>query len=69
MQAIEPPGDGERRNRLTPDIKNAIVRDLDSTMYTLTSQPNKEFCTQAAKQLVQKYPFMKDVGTNVFGIE
>ena len=51
----------------TPDIRNAIVRDLVSTMYAFKSHPNKDFCTQAAKQLVQKYTFMKDVGTNVSG--
>ena len=67
MQAIEAPNDSERRKRLTPDIRNAIVRDLVSTMYAFKSQPNKDFCTQAAKQLVQKYTFMKDVGTNVSG--
>ena len=67
MEAIEASNDSERRKRLTPDIRNAIVRDLVSTMYALRSQPNKGFCTQAAKQLVQKYTFMKDVGTNVSG--
>lgn len=28
-------------------------------------RPNKAFCTDVAKQLVRKYPFMKDTGINV----
>ena len=67
MYAIEGEGDAEQRKRLTPDIRNAIVRDLVSTMYAHMSQPNKEFCTRVAKLLIQKYSFMKDVGTNVTG--
>jgi hypothetical protein len=67
MYAINGDGDAEQRKRLGPDIRNAIVRDLVSTMYAHMSQPNKDFCTQVAKQLVQKYTFMRDVGTNVTG--
>lgn len=65
--AIEASDDSERRKRLTPDIRNAIVRDVVSTMHAFKSLPNKDFCTQVAKQLVNKYTFMKDVGTNVTG--
>ena len=37
-------------------------------MYAHMSQPNKDFCTmQVAKQLVGKYSFMRDAGTNVTG--
>lgn len=67
MSAINGEGDAEQRKRLTPDIRNAIVRDLVSTMYAHMSQPNKDFCTQVAKQLVGKYSFMRDAGTNVIG--
>lgn len=67
MYAINGEGDAEQRKRLTPDIRNAIVRDLVSTMYAHMSQPNKDFFTQVAKQLVGKYSFMRDVGTNVTG--
>ena len=54
-------------SRLTLDVRNEIVRDVVSTMYAYMSQPNKEFCTQDAKQLVEKYSSMRDVGTNVTG--
>lgn len=67
MHAIKASNDSEKRKRLTPDVRNEIVRDIVSTMYAYMSQPNKEFCTQVAKQLVTKYSFMKDVGTNVSG--
>ena len=67
MCAIEADGDADKRKKLTPDIRNAIVRDLVSTMYAHMSQPNKEFCTQVAKQLVEKYSFMRDRGQNVTG--
>ena len=67
MYAIEAADENEQRKRLTPDVRNAIVRDLVSTMYAHMSQPNKDFCTRVAIQLVQKYPFTKDVGSNVTG--
>ena len=67
MYAINGEGDTERRKRLTPEMRKEIVRDTVSTMFAHTSRPNKEFCTDVAKQLVRKYPFMKDVGTNVTG--
>jgi hypothetical protein len=65
MYAIKAEGDTERRKRLSPEMRNEIVRDIVSTMYAHTSHPNKDFCTSVAKQLVHKYPFMKDTGTNV----
>ena len=67
MHAIKAPSDSEKRKRLTPDLRNEIVRDTVSTMYAYMSQPNKEFCTQVAKQLVAKYSFMRDVGIGVTG--
>ena len=65
MYAIKGEGDTERRKRLTPELRNEIVRDIVSTMYAHTCRPNKAFCTDVAKQLVRKYPFMKDTGINV----
>ena len=67
MYAINASDDSERRKRLTPDIRNEIVRDVVSTMYAFMSKPNKDFCTQVAKQLVHKYKFMTDVGSNISG--
>ena len=45
MYAIQAIDDGERRKRLTSDIRNEIVRDIVSSMYAFMTQPNKEFCT------------------------
>lgn len=67
MHAIKASTEAEKRKRLTPDVRNEIVRDVVSTMYAYMSQPNKEFCTQVAEQLMEKYSFMRDVGTNVTG--
>ena len=67
MAIIKLDDNAQQRRKLTPDIRNAIIRDLVSTVYAHTSDPNKAFCTTVAKALVRKYPFMKDVGTNVSG--
>ena len=34
MYATNGEGDAKQRKRLTPDIRNAILRDLVSTMFT-----------------------------------
>ena len=67
MVAINAHNEAEKRKQLTPNVRNAIVRDLMTTMYTFMPKPNKEFCTEVAKKLVQKYEFMRDAGANVSG--
>ena len=67
MNAISGKDEHEQRKQLTPDVRNAIVRDLITTMYAYMSKFNKSFCTKVAKALVKKYSFMKDVGTGVSG--
>lgn len=67
MYAISGKEESEQRKRLTPDVRNAIVRDLVTTMFAYMNKPNKEFCTKVAKKLVLKYSFMKDVGIGVSG--
>lgn len=67
MQIIQKKDDNEKRRILTPEIRNAIVRDLVSSMHAYRSQPNKEFCTVVAKRLVGQYPFMKDAGSAISG--
>ena len=67
MHIMQKSDEGERRRLLTPDIRNAVVRDLVSSMYAYTSQPKREFCTTVAKKLVGQYPFMKDAGSAVSG--
>ena len=67
MACINAMDDEENRRRLTSDVRNYIVRDLVTTMFSYVPKPSKEFCTLVAKRLVQKYKFMMDTGTNVSG--
>ena len=43
--------------KLTPAIRNEIVRDL---MYGSIEKPTLEFCKFVAQRLILKYPFMRD---------
>ena len=55
-------GDDEDRSKLpTHSVRNEIVRDLVTQMYSVNPRPNKSFCTLAAKKLVNKYKFLADV--------
>ena len=67
MSAINAPIEAEKRKMLSANIRNAITRDLMTTMYAFMPNPDKDFCTSVAEKLVQKYGFMRDVGTNVSG--
>ena len=67
MVAINASSEAEKRKLLTANVRSAITRDLMTTMYTFMPKPDKKFCTEVAKKLVQKYDFMRDVGTNVTG--
>lgn len=67
MAAINASSEAEKRRLLSPSVRSAISRDLMTTMYTFMPKPDKKFCTEVAKKLVQKYSFMRDVGTNVTG--
>lgn len=52
---------------LKPVIRNEIVRDLVTHMFSHNPNPQKEFCTQVAQMLVQQYKFMRDRGHKVSG--
>ena len=67
MSAINAPTEAEKRKLLTSSVRSAICRDLMTTMYAFMPKPDKKFCTDVAKKLVEKYSFMRDVGTNVSG--
>ena len=67
MVCIQQPTDEARKMQLTPTIRNEIVRDLVVSMFSFQQKPNKAFVEQAARLLVKKYPFLKDVGQNVSG--
>ena len=48
----------------TPSIRSALVRDLVVHMYSYGSRPSKPLCKHVARQLVLKYPFLRDsIGT------
>jgi len=49
---------------MAPRIRNEIVRDLVSQMFSFDPKPQKNFCTQVAK-LLKNYPFTRDVGQKV----
>ena len=60
--------DLKKRQLLTDKVRNEIVRDLVTTMYTYQpTKPSKEFCTKVAKMLVYKYPFLKDYRATATG--
>ena len=67
MDCINATPEEEQRKLLTPEVRNSLVRDLVTTMYAFVPMPKKQLCTQAAKMLVKKYPFMKDHGRSVSG--
>ena len=67
MNCIANDTEEECRQALTPKVRNEIVRDLVSQMFSFDSKPQKEFCAHVAKLLVKKYPFMRDVGLKVSG--
>lgn len=67
MGCIQQPTDEERKRHLTPKIRNEIVQDLVVSMFSFQQKPKKCFIEQVARQLVKKYPFLKDVGQNVSG--
>ena len=55
MYTIEAADENEQRKRLTPDVRNDSLRPSFNHMYAHMSQPNEDFCTRVAMQLVQKY--------------
>lgn len=67
MSCIRATDEEEQKKMLTPSIRNEIVRDLVTQMYTVKPKPDRAFCTLVAKSLMQKYTFMKDTGPNVCG--
>ena len=46
--------------KLTPDVRNEIVRDLVTHMYGYMEKPTSSFCTFVAQRLILQYQFMRD---------
>ena len=53
MSAIE-------ENKLTPDVRNEVVRDLVTHMYGYMEKPTSSFCKFVAQRLILQYKFMRD---------
>jgi hypothetical protein len=53
MYAIE-------ENKLTPEVRNEVVRDLVTHMYGFMEKPTSSFCKYVAQRLILKYKFMRD---------
>lgn len=67
MHCIAQETEEAQRQALVSKIRNEIVRDLVSQMFSFNPRPQKEFCEQVAQLLVKKYKFMRDVGQKVSG--
>ncbi len=46
--------------RLSPDVRNEIVRDLVTHMYANIDKPGALFVSKVADKLIKTYPFMAD---------
>ena len=67
MASINATTEEEKKVCLTTAVQNELVGDLVTQMYAHNAKPDRAFCTLVAKSLVKKYPYMKNVGTNVSG--
>ena len=67
MACIEATSVEDQKKLLTISVRNEIVRDLVTQMFAFQPKPDRVFCGTVAKELVKKFPFMKDSGTSVTG--
>lgn len=49
-----------KEKKLTPEIRNEIVRDLVTHMYGHVEVPKASFCKFVAQRLILQYAFMRD---------
>ena len=49
-----------REEKLTPDIRNELVRDLVTHMYGYMEKPTASFCKFVAQRLILQHKFMRD---------
>ena len=67
MECIEHPTFEEQKRALNTSIRNEIIRALGTHIFSHNPKPTKAFCTEVARKLVKKYPFMKDTGEKESG--
>ena len=53
MSAIE-------EEKLKPEVRNELVRDLVTHMYGFMEKPTSSFCKYVAQRLILRYKFMRD---------
>jgi hypothetical protein len=49
-----------KEEKLTPDIRNEIVRDVVTHMYGYMEKPTTSFCKFVAQRLILQHKFMRD---------
>lgn len=58
-----------KESKLTPDVRNEVVRDLVTHMYSYVERPTSAFCKFVAQRLILQFPFMRDsMGTGFVSI-
>lgn len=67
MECIEQQSLEEQKRALNPSIRNEITRALGTHMFSYNPKHNKAFCTEVARMLVKKYPFMRNTGKKESG--
>ena len=67
MECIEQPTPEEQKRALNSSIRNEIIRALGTHMFSYNPKPTKAFCTEVARMLVKRYPFMRDIGRKESG--
>lgn len=65
MAVLHDFSEDDRAKQLSSELRSEITRDLVTQMYACTERIEKPFCTDVAKKLVSKYPFMRDRGEGV----
>ena len=67
MAVLNDFSDEDKAKKLSGILRSEITRDLVTQMYACVEKIDKPFCTDVAKKLVLKYPFMSDKGEGVTG--
>lgn len=67
MECIDQPSLEEQKRALNPSIRNEITRALGTHLFSYNPVPTKAFCTEVARMLIRKYPFMQDTGKKESG--
>lgn len=67
MECLQKQTDDDRKKALDHNLRCEIVRTLGTQMFCYDPDPQTQLCTEVAKSLVKKYPFMRDTGPSGYG--